>query len=247
MFSQTITESDVFLDMPVSTQLLYFHLGMYADDDGFVSPKRVMRMVGASDDDLKILLGKRYVLGFNSGVIIIKHWLVNNQIRPDRYHQTTYKEELSTLTKNAFGAYSEIAKITTNATDLTDDVYQMSTVGIPDVIPTVNPGKVRLGKASIDGIAKAIPTAKNEIDEMIEFWNDTVDIRSRDNVTTRKAIASLLREYGRDGLKKLVRGVQLSLDDRYAPRIASFAGLKRKSEDLLAWGRKQQGKGITRI
>ena len=84
MFSQSITDSDAFLDMPLSTQALYFHLSMKADDDGFVnSPKRIQRNIGASDDDLKILIAKRFILVFESGIIVIKHWKIHNYIQSD--------------------------------------------------------------------------------------------------------------------------------------------------------------------
>lgn len=111
MFSYQIVESDAFLDIPLSSQGLYFHLSMQADDYGFVSPKRVMRMIGANEDDLKVLLSKRFILGFESGVVVLKHWLINNTIRKDRSHDTTYQKEFLTLTTNEFGAYTEIAKI----------------------------------------------------------------------------------------------------------------------------------------
>ncbi|HMT18571.1 MAG TPA: hypothetical protein PKD15_00885 [Candidatus Saccharibacteria bacterium] len=107
MFSVDIVQSDVFLDMPLSSQALYFHLCMNADDDGFVSPKRVMRMVGANQDDLNILIAKRYVLSFDSGVAVVKHWHINNTIRKDRSIPTTYKKEFGQLTFNEFRAYTE--------------------------------------------------------------------------------------------------------------------------------------------
>ena len=94
MFSKEIIGSDSFLDLPVSSRELYFQLGMYADDDGFVSPKKVIRMVGSSDDDLKILLAKEYVLPFKSGVIVITHWKDNNYLRSDRYTPTVHQDEL---------------------------------------------------------------------------------------------------------------------------------------------------------
>lgn len=97
MFSPEIVCDDKFIDMPATSQLLYFHLGMYADDDGFVGPKKVMRMVGANEDDLKILIAKKFVIPFESGVIVIKHWRVNNLIRKDWYRQTTYLEERGLL------------------------------------------------------------------------------------------------------------------------------------------------------
>ena len=98
MFTKKITESDAFLDMPPSSQCLYFHLNMGADDDGFVNnPKKVMRMIGASDDDLKILVAKSFVLVFESGVIVIKHFRMHNTLRNDRYHPTQYTEEFKML------------------------------------------------------------------------------------------------------------------------------------------------------
>ena len=97
MFSKTIVDSDDFLDMPVSARLLYYDLGMRADDDGFVNPKRVIRLTGSADDDLKILLAKKYVLYFEDKILVIRDWKVNNFIRPDRYTPTIYKEYLKKL------------------------------------------------------------------------------------------------------------------------------------------------------
>ena len=98
MFTQKIIDSDAFLEMPLSAQALYFHLNMRADDDGFVNnPKKITKYVNASEDDLKILLLKRFVIGFDSGVIVIKHWRMHNTIKKDRYHATDYIEEFSML------------------------------------------------------------------------------------------------------------------------------------------------------
>lgn len=111
MFAKSIVLSDAFLDMPLSARCLYFTLGMMADDDGFVgSPKAIMRQCGASQDDMKLLLAKRYVLAFESGVIVIKHWRMNNYLQNDRRKPTTYLEELSTLTIDEKGAYTEANK-----------------------------------------------------------------------------------------------------------------------------------------
>ena len=98
MFTKKITESDAFLDMPLSAQCLYFHLNMSADDDGFVNaPKKIQRLIGASDDDLKLLIAKSFVLVFETGVLVIKHWRMHNTIRQDRYHPTDYQEEYKQL------------------------------------------------------------------------------------------------------------------------------------------------------
>jgi len=107
MFSKTIVESDAFLDMPLSAQALYFHFGMLADDDGFInSPRKIQRMVGAAEDDLKILLTKKFILLFESGIIVIKHWKINNLIRKDRYHETVYKMNKEQLFLKENGAYT---------------------------------------------------------------------------------------------------------------------------------------------
>lgn len=107
MFAKTIIDSDLFLDMPPSTQMLYFHLSMRADDDGFINnPKRIQRMVGATDDDMRILLAKQFILSFESGVIVIRHWKVHNYIRRDLYHPTVYQKERQKLNiANAHSPY----------------------------------------------------------------------------------------------------------------------------------------------
>ena len=132
MFSKRIIDSDAFLDMPLSTQALYFHLSMRADDDGFVSnPRRIRTMVGASEDDLKLLIAKRFLLTFESGVVVIKHWRIHNYINPDRYTPTTYVEEKATLALDDKKAYTECIH------DVVHDVVQ-----IGDKMCT----QVRLGK-----------------------------------------------------------------------------------------------------
>lgn len=100
MFANDIVNSDPFLDMGQTSQLLYFHLGMQADDDGFVSPQRVMRAVGANPDDLKVLEAKKFIIPFPSGVRVIRHWREHNTIRGDRYAATTYQEERSHVRLN---------------------------------------------------------------------------------------------------------------------------------------------------
>lgn len=107
MFTMKIVDSDAFLDMPLSTQCLYFHLNMRADDDGFIrNPKRIKSLIGASDDDLKLLIAKRFVLVFEDGVIVIKHWRMHNTIQKDRYTPTEYQEELASLYVKENKAYS---------------------------------------------------------------------------------------------------------------------------------------------
>ena len=98
MFAKSIIDSDFFLDMPQSTQLLYFHLSMRADDDGFINnPKSIMRNVKCNEDDLKLLVVKQFIIPFESGVVVIKHWRIHNYIKSDRYKSTIYQEEKSCL------------------------------------------------------------------------------------------------------------------------------------------------------
>ncbi len=108
MFSKQIVNTDAFMDMPMSSQLLYFHLAMEADDDGFVSsPKRIMKLLGSSDDDFKVLIAKRFILPFQSGICVIKHWLIHNYIRNDTYQETKYIDEKNSLKIKDNRAYTE--------------------------------------------------------------------------------------------------------------------------------------------
>lgn len=108
MLTKKIVDSDAFLEMPLSAQALYFHLVMRADDDGFVNnPKKISKIISASEDDFKILMAKRFIIGFESGVIVIKHWRMHNAIKSDRYHPTDYQEELARLMIKPNKAYTE--------------------------------------------------------------------------------------------------------------------------------------------
>lgn len=98
MFNNDVLDTDAFLGMPLSAQALYFHLNMRADDDGFISnPRRVQKYVGASEDDLKLLIVKNFIIVFDDGVIVIKHWRMHNTIQKDRYRKTNYVEDLKLL------------------------------------------------------------------------------------------------------------------------------------------------------
>ena len=141
MFAKTIIDSDAFLDMSVTARLLYYDLSMRADDDGFVnSPKKIMRMVGASEDDLRMLAMRKFIIPFDNGVVVIKHWRIHNYIRKDRYNETTYSEQKELLEFDENGAYRLIEK-------------QRLTDGIPMVdqrLTQVRLGKDRLGKDRLD-------------------------------------------------------------------------------------------------
>lgn len=151
MFDTTITSTDQFLDMPIGSQLLYFHLGMHADDDGFVaSPRSVMRMVGGTEDELKMLYAKKFLLLFDSGVCVIKHWRINNYVRKQIYKPTKYDREKAQLYIRPNGAYTLDP---TNAVAIPEGHYTLENIG--ETASTsrrrnVDLGKVRLGKDRLE-------------------------------------------------------------------------------------------------
>ena len=140
MFAKTIIDSDMFIDMPMSARLLYYDLAMRADDDGFVnSPKKIMRFVGASMDDMNVLIAKQFIIPFESGVVVIKHWKIHNYIQKDRYKATSYQAEKESLTlKNGTYYTDDLPDISNLDTECIQDVYSLDT---QDRL-----GKDRLGK-----------------------------------------------------------------------------------------------------
>lgn len=177
MFAKSIVLSDAFLDMPMSARCLYFTLSMLADDDGFVgSPKAIMRQCGASQDDLLILLQKRYVLGFDSGVIVIKHWRINNFLRKDRHVDTTYLEELEQLTIDGKGAYTEAENGLVN---------QWSTNGQPS-IGKDSKDKGRLGKDKKEDVVDAREEA--DLGEIMSFYMENISMNAPSSLVTAAII-----------------------------------------------------------
>ena len=161
MMSKSIIKSDTFLDMPATTQNLYFHMLLDADDDGFINaPKSIMRMIGAKDDDMKVLAAKQFVIPFESGVVVIKDWKIHNYIQNDRYKPSTLPErDLLNIQKDK--TYT-----------LKSDVSRMDT----ECIQTVSIGKDRLGKVRLgkDRIGKD-RVGKDSIDTLCHVSHDDVD------------------------------------------------------------------------
>ena len=141
MFSPDIVESEEFLTMPISSQALYFHLAMAADDDGFVQPKIIIRAIGVNEDDIKVLLSKRFLLPFDTGVVVIKHWLIHNMIRADRYKPTRFQAEKSLLRIKENKGYTELGCQNDN-----------------QPAPQVRLGKVRLGQDRLEREAEKSAT-----------------------------------------------------------------------------------------
>ena len=158
MFAKSVIDSDLFLDMPPTTQMLYFHLAMRADDDGFINnPRRIQRMIGASDDDMRILIAKQFILTFENGVIVIRHWKLHNYIRKDMYHPTEYQAERQMLSlKNNKSPYELNADAGSQDSSRTCNGY------VTDSSRTCNEnvsigkdrkGKDRIGKVRLDAAA----------------------------------------------------------------------------------------------
>lgn len=182
MFAKTIIDSDMFLDMPVTAQLLYFHLCMRADDDGFINnPKRIMRDVRCGDDDMKMLIAKKYIIPFESGVVVIKHWRIHNYIQKDRY-KPSILEERKALTTNDTKAYEVLD------TECIHDGYTMDTTCTPRL------GKVRLdnnilsGKPDDEGEQKNIAYAPI-VHEVVDYLNQKVGAKYK--YTSKNTVAHI--------------------------------------------------------
>mgnify|MGYP001568633074 CR=1 FL=1 len=221
MFSPDIVDSDAFLDMPSSSQLLYFHLAMRADDDGFVSPKKIMRLVGASSDDLKVLVAKRFVLPFETGVVVIKHWLIHNLIRKDRYKKTRYLDERKLLVIKENGAYTELA-----------------TSGLQSgnqLAPQVRLGKVRLGKVRKEKNTDTITSdgqAVAEVFRVFESINPSIK-RMYGNTTQRASANNLIKQFGLENVLKAAHAAVSIQGVKFAPRIATPYQLETKWAELV--------------
>lgn len=185
MMAKSVIDTDAFLDMPASTQNLYFHMLLRADDDGFIaSPKGILRIIGASDDDLKLLLAKQYLFRFESGVVVIKDWKIHNYIQSDRYKPSLQPErELLTITANK------------EYTLTNSDVSNMDTECIQNVsIGKVRLGKVRLGKARL-GKNNILSSKLDCTDEIIQYLNMRTGAKYKSNTAkTKQLINARLNE-----------------------------------------------------
>ena len=182
MFAKTIVTSDAFLDLPLSARCLYFELGMFADDDGFVNnPKSIMRQTGATDDDINILLAKKFILAFDSGVIVIKHWRIHNYIRSDRYKETKYIDEKNSLQLDPNNAYTKNVENS-----------MAVTVGIPS--DNQMDTQVRLGKDRLDKDIKEKDkkekAKKETVNDVIKTMPEALHDTLNDFAEMRKEIKS---------------------------------------------------------
>jgi uncharacterized phage protein (TIGR02220 family) len=198
MFSSVITKQDEFLDMPLSAQALYFHINMEADDEGFVSNvKSLMRQVRSSEDDLKILVAKRYLLTFESGVVVIKHWLIHNTIRQDRVIETTYKDEKKRLAVKENMSYTEKTGGVGHLTDTWQTHDGHLTDKCPPNLTNLNNNKdivIYKEEENIKDI-KDLKDFKEEIKYIIDYLNLKLDTRYRyNNTQNNKFITARIEE-----------------------------------------------------
>lgn len=195
MFTMKIVDSDAFLDMPLSTQCLYFHLNMRADDDGFIgNPRRIMRTIGAGEDDLKLLIAKRFVLVFESGVIVIKHWRMHNCIRADRHNLTTYTDELALLQEKPNKSYTLEEK--------------------PGTRPALQSGNEQDKPEPSEKIAPKDSSAEQE--RVMKAWNQlsSLGIQPISRITSGSKrsinLRARLREYGADKIIEAIERIKTS-------------------------------------
>ena len=231
MFAKTIIDSDAFIDMPLSTQALYFHLSMRADDDGFINnPKKIMRMIGASEDDLKVLCLKKFIIPFDSGIVVIKHWKIHNYIRNDRKKDTVYPEEMAMLFEKDNGAYSlkteEMTdKCLTSDSQVTDKCQH------------------RLGKGSI--VKDSIGQGSGSIGESEDKDSDNNDVDNVDNsfemvggklgkgvvMLTKAQWDSLLEELGFDAFNHYVEKLANFIIEKDAKVANHYATIRKWAKE----------------
>lgn len=224
MFSKQIIDSDAFLDMPLSSQALYFHLNMRADDDGFINnPKKIQRMIGCGDDELKLLIAKKFVIPFESGVCVIKHWLIHNYIRKDTYRETVYTDEKSELYTKDNRTYTlEIPSSTGSSRECNEVVTQYS-----------------IDKNSIDKNSIDKPKKEKIIYMDLTFIDDSIDKVK----ITQEQYDKLCTKHNKDSVNREILGL-----DNY---IANGKGSKYKDhyKTLNTWlnskKKEQESKQLT--
>lgn len=260
MFSMDIVDSDAFLDMPQSAQCLYFHMNMRADDDGFVSsPQRLMRMLGNSNDDLKILMAKRFIIPFDNGVCVVKHWRINNTLRKDRHTPTQYVDELKMLEIKENNAYTEgdnyalatsrqphgnqslespkktkkTSKDVENKGDSTDD-DSMATNGCRSI------DKYSIDKSSIasdDAGDDEVKKKNQKHEDIVEVIDSFVVVNSNHsrwyaNKTQRSAIEHLIKTHGKEQVIKVVNLLPKTNVLPYFPQITTPHQMAEKWDAL---------------
>ena len=195
-FSKAVVDNDAFLDMPLTTQLLYFHLGMNTDDEGFVSsPRKIQRSVGCSNDDMKLLIAKEYVIPFETGVVVITHWHLHNAFRKDRMKETVFKTEKSQLMLDDNKTYRRLSDSLPTNCRPTDNQLTASCQPTDDKLTAecqANLTKLNLTK----------PNSTKDIKPKLSYklYGEYKHIRLTD-----EQYATLIAEYGEDKIKEMIQ------------------------------------------
>ena len=224
MFAKTIIDSDAFIDMPLSTQALYFHLSMRADDDGFINnPKKIQRMVGASDDDMKVLVMKRFIIPFESGIVVIKHWKIHNYIQKDRYKPTLYAKERRQLELKDNGAYTECIQ----------DVSKVETQ------VSIGKSRDRIGKSS-GSVADGYTAATTATTATTENVENSVENPTDEKLEPLGGIGMGVVFLTKTQIGDLVERLGIDAFDLYVERLANFiidknARIKSCYDTILKW------------
>lgn len=223
MFAKSVIDSDNFLDMPLTTQALYFHLGMRADDDGFVDcPRKIQRSIGCSDDDLKLLIAKGFAIAFNSGIIVIRHWKLHNYIPKDRYKETIYLKEKAQLTTDENRVYS-------------DPHEAVQAVLYTDCIQTVDKVDTQIRTEKIRANEEYIYPAKSGGFEAV--W--AIYPRKKDKAAARKAYEARLHDgWSPDELLSAVKAYAAECrkerrDEKYIKHGSTFFGASTPFSDYI--------------
>lgn len=225
MFSKTITNSSQFLMMPQSSQNLYFHLGMNADDDGFCEHFTIMRMTESKPDDLKVLQAKNFITVFDDKVLVIKDWKENNYLRNDRYTPSKYLE-----------IYKEEIKRLSTGIPLVDEMATQVRLG-KDRLGEVREGKERKDTEQSSADIVSVIDMFKEVNSAYKKWYG--------NKTQRSAISRLLETHGIDRLQKIISSLPKSNNIQYMPVITTPVQLEDKGAQLAsAWQKYKNNKPI---
>ena len=241
MFSLDIIDSDAFLDMPNESQNLYFHLAMRADDDGFVNnPKKIQKVIGASDDAVRILLAKKFILAFDSGVIVIKHWRMHNYIQNDRYKETNYKDEKAQLIVDENKAYSQCIQ----------DVSKTETQVRLELGKSKDSLEIEIGKDK--DILSATPLEASIIREIINYLNSKAGTNYKTTTPkTRTLIKARLKEgftlddfYTVIDKKALLWGKDIKMQAYLRPETLFGTKFESYLNEVVSQGKILQAQGV---
>ena len=219
MFDKGILETDAFMDMPMATKALYFLLGMEADDEGFVSPKRVLRLYGGNEDDLKILIAKGFAILFESGVIVITNWHENNYLDKNKVKDTRYQAEKALITLKG----SKYARLTESLTEVDQKLTQYS----------IEENRVEENSIEQNSIAE---TSSADVNHLLNSFKEDINPTiSFGNKTQRKACEELIRQFGFEKVVNTLNYYKSIRGEKFSPVITTPCQLRDKMGQLIAY------------